>query len=72
MNMIADHLGHSVNIHTSIYKLQQQLIEKSKVAKILIAIEEGNIHKLDSATETDIINMSDIHIAAEDSGTSEY
>lgn len=42
--MVADHMGHSVNIHTSVYKLQQNLIERSKVAKILSALEDGDLN----------------------------
>ena len=43
LKMIADHMGHSVNIHTDVYRLQCSLIEKTKVAKILIAMENGAI-----------------------------
>lgn len=42
--MAADHMAHSVNIHTSVYKLQQNLKERSKVAKNLSAFEDGDLN----------------------------
>lgn len=63
--MVADHMGHSVNIHTKVYKLQQNLIERTKVAKILVAVEQGTIHKFTQPTTTDKINISDIQMYEE-------
>ena len=37
LKMLADHMAH--NIHTYIYRLQTSLIEKTKVAKLLLASE---------------------------------
>ena len=45
LEMLADHLGHSTNIHTTVYKLQSNLLQRSKVAKILCAVEKGLIHR---------------------------
>lgn len=41
LRMVADHMGHNLDIHTHIYKLQTSVIEKSKVARVLIAMENG-------------------------------
>ena len=41
LKMIADHLGHNLNIHTDIYCLQSSLLERTKVAQLLLAIQNG-------------------------------
>ena len=43
--MVADNMGHSINIHTGVYRLQSSILEKTKVARVLIAMENGNISK---------------------------
>jgi len=43
LKMVADHMGHSINIHTDVYRLQSSILEKTKVARVLIAMENGNI-----------------------------
>lgn len=61
LQMLADHLGHSVNIHTNVYRLQQNLIERSKVAALLTAVEKGSIHKysrLKDLAEVDIAQLT--------------
>ena len=46
LKMVADHMGHNLNVHTDIYRLQSSLLEKTKVARVLIATENGQINKL--------------------------
>ena len=45
LQMVADHMGHSVSIHTDIYRTQSSLLERTKVARALIAIESGKMTK---------------------------
>ena len=45
LQMVADHMGHSVSIHTYIYRTQSSLLERTKVARALIAIESGKMTK---------------------------
>ena len=45
LKMVADHMGHSVAIHTDVYRLQSSLLEKTKVARALIAAENGLMGK---------------------------
>lgn len=45
LQMIADHLGHDLHIHTNVYRLQSNLVERSKVAKILHAVDSGAVSK---------------------------
>lgn len=40
LKMLADHMGHNVNIHTEVYRMQSSLLERSKVASVLIAVEK--------------------------------
>ena len=39
--MIADHLGHNLNMYTDVYCLQSSLLERTKVARLLLAVENG-------------------------------
>lgn len=43
LKLIADHMGHSVAIHTDIYRLQSSVLERTKVAKALVVLEEGRL-----------------------------
>ena len=45
LKMIADHMGHNLNVHTDVYRLQNSLLEKTKVARVLIAMENGQMSK---------------------------
>lgn len=45
LGMLADHMGHSLNVHTEVYKLQSNFLERLKIANILIAVENGIVHK---------------------------
>ena len=43
LKMVADHMGHSVTVHTDVYRLQASVLEKTKVARALIALENGQL-----------------------------
>ncbi|XP_071944678.1 uncharacterized protein [Antedon mediterranea] len=45
LDWLADHLGHSINVHRDYYRLSTPTIELTKVAKLLIAIDNGNVGK---------------------------
>ncbi|XP_052261565.1 uncharacterized protein LOC127865682 [Dreissena polymorpha] len=45
LKMVADHMGHNINIHTDVYRLQSSILEKTKVARVLIATENGSISR---------------------------
>lgn len=45
LKLVADHMGHSVAIHTDIYKLQSSVLERTKVARALVALENGTLKK---------------------------
>lgn len=54
LKMVADHMGHNVNIHTDVYRLQSSIIEKTKVARVLMAMENGKISKYQGQNLQDI------------------
>lgn len=43
--MMCDHLGHDIMIHRNIYRSQSYLLEKTKIACLLKALESGTINK---------------------------
>ena len=43
LKMVADHMGHSVSVHTDIYSLKSSLLKKMKVALALMALENGQM-----------------------------
>ena len=42
---LARHLGHDVRVHRDFYRLPDAALELSKVSKLLVAVEEGTVHK---------------------------
>ena len=43
LKMVVDHMGHNLDIHTNIYKLQSSVI--GKFARVLIALENGMVNR---------------------------
>ncbi|KAJ8317221.1 hypothetical protein KUTeg_005125, partial [Tegillarca granosa] len=56
LQLLADHMGHSLEIHTNIYKLQTSVLERTKVARLLLAMEKGNLNKL-RGNSLDTVNL---------------
>ncbi|KAJ8315158.1 hypothetical protein KUTeg_007308 [Tegillarca granosa] len=44
LKLVADHMGHSVAIHTNVYTLQTSILERTKVARALVALENGKLN----------------------------
>ena len=59
---IADHMGHDLNIHSNIYSLQTSLVERAKVARILVAVEQGELHQMDKKTSVDQIDVDTLNV----------
>ena len=38
---LAEHLGHTLNVHKSCYRMQEPVIEMAQLSRLLIAIEDG-------------------------------
>jgi len=45
LDQLAKFMGHDLKIHREFYRLPDAIVQTAKVAKILIAMEQGNIHK---------------------------
>ena len=54
LKLIADHMGHNINIHTDIYRLQSTILEKTKVAKVLTAFDNGVVARFKGQMLEDI------------------
>ena len=63
--LMADHMEHSMNIHLDICRLRSCLLERSKVAKVLCAMENGNLHR--SRSRRHVVTVADE--LTEDHGT---
>lgn len=59
LRLLADHMGHDLNIHMNHYSLQSNLLERAKVGRVLAAIENGKLHKLNSSTNISEITVED-------------
>ena len=60
LKMVAEHMGHSVNVHTDIYRVQQNLIERSKMAMVLSAAEAGTLHNFTERQQLENLNISEL------------
>lgn len=45
LEWLSNHLGHTVDIHRSFYRLQESTIEMAKVSKVLLAVDSGKVSK---------------------------
>ena len=59
LSLVADHMGHSTNIHTTVYRLQQNIMERSKMARILVASMEGMASR-DEPTQMERVSLDEI------------
>nr|XP_054759056.1 uncharacterized protein LOC129265092 [Lytechinus pictus] len=46
LDWLADHMGHDIRVHREFYRLNESTVELAKVAKLMIAIDEGKAGKL--------------------------
>lgn len=42
---LARHLGHDISVHREFYRLHENAIELTKVSRILLAVDQGEVHK---------------------------
>jgi len=38
---LAEHLGHTLGVHKSYYRLQEPIVEMAQLSRLLIAVEAG-------------------------------
>lgn len=64
--LLARHMGHEFNIHVKHYAKQTQLLEKGKVAKLLVAINSGNLTIPKKLTPIEEIDVRDYQVMDDD------
>lgn len=42
-DILARHLGHDIRVHRSFYRQHPDIVERGKVTKLLVAMEEGRM-----------------------------
>lgn len=51
---MAEHLGHTLGVHNSHYRLQEPVIEMAQLSRLLIAIEDGKANEFVGKKLSDI------------------
>lgn len=51
---LARHLGHDIRVHREFYRLHESAVELTKVSRILLAVEKGNVNKYKGKTLEEI------------------
>jgi len=54
LKWLANHMGHDVDIHESIYRVHDSSIELAKVSRLLMAVDSGQISKFSGRSLADI------------------
>ena len=54
LQWLADHLGHDLNVHREFYRLRESTVELTKVARLLLAVDEGKAHNFAGKSISDI------------------
>ena len=55
LEWLAKHLGHDLNTHRNFYREQEGVIELTKVSKLLIAVDDGDLAKYRNKKLSDIV-----------------
>ena len=54
LEWLARHMGHDLSVHREYYRLHDSTLELSKVSRLLLAIDEGNVAKFQGKTLSEI------------------
>ena len=54
LDILANFLGHDIMVHRAYYRLPEDTVQMTKVAKILFALEKGNLQLLKGQRLDDI------------------
>lgn len=66
LRLLADHMGHDLNIHANHYSLQSNLLEQAKVARVLTAVENGKFSKRNTITNLADVPVQDSDVIEDD------
>lgn len=50
LKWLANHMGHELNIHETVYRLQDSTIELAKVSRLLMAVDSGRMQEFAGKT----------------------
>lgn len=67
--MLAGHMGHSLNIHLDHYACQLGILERTKVARILCAVENGTLNRLEVRTNLEDVIVDDADLLNQGAGS---
>ncbi|XP_057666792.1 uncharacterized protein LOC130900289 [Diorhabda carinulata] len=56
---LARHLGHDIRVHREFYRLQENAVELTKVSRLLLAVDQGEVHKY-SGKQLNEISIQDL------------
>ncbi len=45
LKLMSEHLGHDLEVNMDVYRLQTSTLEKTKVARLLVAVDNGMAHR---------------------------
>jgi len=45
LKWLANHMGHELNIHETVYRLQDSTIELARVSRLLMAVDSGRMQE---------------------------
>ena len=65
-DLLADFLGHDIRVHRKYYRLPNSIMEKARVAKILMQVNSGNL-----SSKIDVNVTKDEEMSLEDGDTNE-
>ena len=54
LEWLARHMGHDLSVHREYYRLHDSTLELSKVSRLLLAVDEGNVAKFQGKTLSEI------------------
>ena len=66
--ILAGHMGHSLNIHLDHYACQLSIIERTKVARILCAVENGTLNRFEVRTKLEDVIVDDADLLNQGGG----
>lgn len=58
---LEEHLGHTMGVHKSHYRLQEPVTEMAQLSKLLIAIEDGKASQFVGRKLSDITLSGNLH-----------
>jgi len=70
LDLLCRHMGHSINVHHSFYRLPSQTLELAKISKLLLAVETGKLNNL-SGKKFEELKIEDIADVEDEESDSE-